>query len=214
MRNVGGIGAMGLALAAMLAGTGTGAVADSEAEHYAWRPSGPAAARTDEARLDRRFAPPAGFVRIPAPDKSFAAWLLGLSLKPDGTRVLLYSRAPKWRQDVHAAVIDIDTGTGDLQQCADAVMRLYAEWRFARGDARRIAFNDTGQGKPMPFSRWRQVSGRAQPAARSSGRSARPPTRATARSAATWTQFSSGPGRTRSSASSSRSRMAASRLAM
>jgi hypothetical protein len=40
--------------------------------------------------------------------------------------VLLYNGAPKFRQDVHAAVIDIDVGTRDLQQCADATMRLRA----------------------------------------------------------------------------------------
>lgn len=109
-------------------------------------------AETD--RLDRRFMPPDGFVRVPAPDGSFADWLRGLPLKPEGSQVFLHSRVPKWRQDVHAAVIDIDTGTRDLQQCADAVMRLRAEWQFGRGAFRRITFNDTGGAKPMSFSRW------------------------------------------------------------
>ena len=121
------------------------------AETYAWR----SAVTPPADRLDRRFPPPDGFVRVVAPEGgSFAAWLRGLPLKPEGTAVLLHNGLPKWRQDVHAAVIDIDTGTRDLQQCADAVMRLRAEWQFARGDVRRIAFNDTGGGKPMAFSRW------------------------------------------------------------
>lgn len=120
------------------------------AQDYAWRTQ----AHSNDARLDRRFAPPPGFIRRPVAAGSFAAWLRGLPLKSEGAPVLLHSGLPKGRQDVHAAVIDIDTGTRDLQQCADAVMRLYAEWRFAHGDSGRIAFNDTGQGRPMPFSRW------------------------------------------------------------
>jgi hypothetical protein len=137
------------------------AVATASAQTYAW----PRALPTVE-RLDQRFVPPEGFVRVPLADLSLGAWLRGLPLKPEGTSVLLHTGAPKARQDVHAAVIDIDTGARDLQQCADAVMRLYAEWQFARGDVGRIAFNDTGEGRPIAFSRWAagerpQTSGRA-----------------------------------------------------
>lgn len=121
------------------------------AERYAWLPP---QLRAQGDRLEGRFAPPEGFVRVSAQPGSFAAWLRGLPLKPAGASVLLHTGAQKWRQDVHAAVIDIDTGARDLQQCADAVMRLRAEWQFARGDVRHIAFNDTGGGKPMSFARW------------------------------------------------------------
>jgi len=146
MREIRQVAVPVLLIAAMLVGAGDGAAA----ERYPWR----AGALAESDRLDRRFAPPEGFVRIAATEESFAAWLRGLPLKPAGTQVLLHTGSAKWRQDVHAAVIAIDTGTRDLQQCADAVMRLRAEWQFARGDTRRIAFNDTGGGKPMPFSRW------------------------------------------------------------
>src|SRR5262249_20182999 len=71
-----------------------------------------------------------------------------------GAPVLLYNGAPKFRQDVHAAVIDIDVGTRDLQQCADAAMRLRAEWLYAMQRPGEIAFNDTGSGKPIDFSGW------------------------------------------------------------
>jgi hypothetical protein len=56
---------------------------------------------------------------------------------------------PKWRQDVHVAVIDIDVGWRDLQQCADAIMRLRGEWLFSAG--RPVAFNDT-DGKRRTFA--------------------------------------------------------------
>lgn len=116
---------------------------------YSWLP---AAHHGDS--LARRIAPPAGFVRPDVPAGSFANWLRGLPMKPTASPVLLHTGAPKPRQDVHAAVVDIDVGARDLQQCADAVMRLRAEWQFAAGRAREIGFNDTGSATPIAFARW------------------------------------------------------------
>jgi hypothetical protein len=110
----------------------------------------PARAETIETRLP---APP-GYTRIATRPGSFGAYLRALKVKPEGSPVNLHTGARKWRQDVQAAVIDIDVGSKDLQQCADAVMRLRAEWLYANGRAREIAFNDTGEGKPMSFARW------------------------------------------------------------
>jgi hypothetical protein len=93
---------------------------------------------------------------MPLPAASFGAWLRALPLKPPGTPVKLFDGADKARQDVHAAVIDIDVGTRDLQQCADAVMRLRAEWLYANGMKDEIAFNFAGGGR-VPF--WRYAKG-------------------------------------------------------
>lgn len=113
---------------------------------YAWRSAAdPASSDT----LEERIAPPPGFARVKVGPDSWAAWLRGLPLKPAGVPVLTFTGAPKWRQDVHVAVIDIDVGGRDLQQCADAIMRLRGEWLFAAG--RAIAFNDT-DGKRRVFS--------------------------------------------------------------
>jgi hypothetical protein len=108
----------------------------------------------------------AGFQRVAAASGSFAAWLRGLPLKPAGTPVLLFNGAPKFRQDVHAAVVDIDVGTRDLQQCADAAMRLRGEWLYAMQRPGEIAFNDTGSGQPIAFSRW-AAGDRPRPSGRS-----------------------------------------------
>ena len=116
---------------------------------YAWR-----VGSASGDRLASRVGPPPGFERLATEPASFAAWLRGLPLKAPGAPVLLHTGAPKLRQDVHAAVIDIDVGTRDLQQCADAIMRLRAEWQFASGRPADIAFNDTGAGKPIAFARW------------------------------------------------------------
>ena len=39
-------------------------------------------------------------------------------------------------------MLDISTGTKDLQQCADAIMRLRAEYYFSRGEYSEIEFTD------------------------------------------------------------------------
>lgn len=127
------------------------ALSASSAAHartpYGWLPPDTATA----ARLAERIAPPPGFERTPVAEGSFAAWLRGLPMRPEGAPVLTYTGARKWRQDVHTAVIDIDIGKRDLQQCADAIMRLRAEWLFSQRRDKEIAFNNTN-GKQMRFT--------------------------------------------------------------
>ena len=120
---------------------------------YPWIEAGTAAGAAAGATLETRFAPPPGFTRMRAPAGSFAAWLRGLPMKPVDAPVHLYTGAEKARQDVHAGVIAMDTGTRDLQQCADAVMRLRSEWLFSAGRLDDIAFTMTEGGR-VPFSRW------------------------------------------------------------
>lgn len=112
---------------------------------YAWQFT------AGDTTLEQRIQPPPGFTRVAVGDNSWAAWLRGLPLKPAGAPVLTFTGARKWRQDVHVAVVDIDVGKRDLQQCADAIMRLRGEWLFASDRKRDIRFNDT-EGKRLSFS--------------------------------------------------------------
>jgi hypothetical protein len=66
----------------------------------------------------------------------------------------LYNHERKFRQDVHAAVLDLSVGQKDLQQCADAVMRLRAEYLFGTGKMDSIHFRYTN-GFEARFGRWR-----------------------------------------------------------
>ena len=124
--------------------------AAAEAAGYAWKPASARDAAVADT-LAQRIAPPPGFTRTPSPDGSFAEWLRGLPMKAADAPVLLHTGARKWRQDVHVAVVDIDTGARDLQQCADAVMRLRAEWLWSAGRRAEIGFNYT-DGKRRTFS--------------------------------------------------------------
>jgi len=103
--------------------------------------------------LAARILPPPGYVRELEHDHSFAHWLRHLPLLPEGSPVRLHTGALKPRQDVHAAVLDLDVGARDLQQCADAVMRLRAEYLHARGRISDLRFHFTS-GHAVPFTRW------------------------------------------------------------
>lgn len=122
--------------------------ASAHAGEYAWLqtydPSNTVAAR---------FPVPPGYQRIPLSDESFGKWLRGIPLKPKKSKVCLYNGKEKGTQNVHAAVVDMDVGTRDLQQCADAVIRLRAEYLFARGDRDAVHFNFTS-GDKASFAKW------------------------------------------------------------
>jgi hypothetical protein len=77
-------------------------------------------------------AVPAGFRRVAVAPGSFAEWLRDLPLKPAGSEVALHDGRPVADHGTVAAVVDVDVGRSDLQQCADAVMRLRAEYLFSR----------------------------------------------------------------------------------
>lgn len=102
-----------------------------------------------------RFAPPPGFNRIAASPGSFGEWLRGLPLLPGRGVVHFHDGSANPDQQSHAAVIDIDAGRRDLQQCADAVIRLRAEYLFAVGDIDKIAFRFTS-GDFARYLDWRR----------------------------------------------------------
>lgn len=104
-------------------------------------------------RLDARIPPPAGFVRDDAPADSFTAWLRGLPLRAGRPPVRLFDGRLKGNQEAHHAVVDIDVGPRDLQQCADAVMRLRAEYLYSIGAIERIRF-DVTTGAPASLAGW------------------------------------------------------------
>ncbi len=84
---------------------------------------------------------PDGFTKIAADSNSFAAWLSNINLKKDKT-VYKYNGEPKGNQSAQFAVLNISTGNKDLQQCADAAMRLRAEYLFKQKEFSQIVFKD------------------------------------------------------------------------
>ncbi|XXF80777.1 DUF4846 domain-containing protein [Myxococcaceae bacterium GXIMD 01537] len=95
--------------------------------------------------LEAAFPPPTGYTRVAVEPDSFGAWLRGLPLRPEGTPVLDYAGGEILgpRDARLAAVAELDVGTANLQQCADSIIRLHAEWLWSRGQQERIAYRFT-----------------------------------------------------------------------
>ncbi len=115
---------------------------------YPWAP-------TSTEALDARFAVPSGFTRSPARPGSFGAFLRSLPLQPTGSPVVDH-RGQRLHEDGRhpniVAVADLDVGTKDLQQCADAILRLHAEWRYGRGE-RDLAYRSVS-GQALSYRGW------------------------------------------------------------
>lgn len=82
---------------------------------------------------------PEGYTRVAVQPGSFAEWLRHINLRKNNT-VYLYNGQAAPQQEFHYAVLDISTGNKDLQQCADAIMRLRAEYYFSRKEYGNISF--------------------------------------------------------------------------
>ena len=92
--------------------------------------------------VGERIKVPEGFERINVENDSYGQYLRNLPVKPDGEKIKLYN-GDVTNKDVHVAVLDIDVGERDLQQCADAAIRLRAEYLYGQGLYKRIHFNFT-----------------------------------------------------------------------
>lgn len=103
--------------------------------------------------LQDRFLPPEGFERIEEEEGSFGRYLRELPLKAHGSKVQYYDGRTKNRDNVYLAVIDMDISDRDLQQCADAIMRLRGEYLYHMGESEKIHFNLTN-GFRMDYSKW------------------------------------------------------------
>lgn len=86
---------------------------------------------------------PDGFERAQLEEDSFGYWLRYLPLKEQSQKVKLYTGKDKSNQSIHFRIIDMDVGQKDLQQCADAIIRLRAEYLYSLNFFKKIHFNFT-----------------------------------------------------------------------
>lgn len=106
--------------------------------------------------LEKRINPPKNYARTVAENNSFTWFLRNYRLKKDGARVKLYNGKQKENQTAHFAVFKLPViKNGDLQQCADSVMRVYAEYFYATGKPDRISFKLSG-GFDASYIKWRE----------------------------------------------------------
>ena len=105
--------------------------------------------------LATRINTPVNYVRLLEYSNSYASYLRHLTLKPHGSEVMLYDGTYKPNYNVYDAVIDLKIGTRNLHQCADAVMRLWAEYLWTNKRYDDIHFNFTN-GFRIDYSKWMQ----------------------------------------------------------
>lgn len=91
--------------------------------------------------LGERIAPSYGLSRVPG--GAATEFFRSLPVKAGRPPVRLHDGREKRNQGAHYLVLDIEVGRRDLQQCADAAIRLWAEMLWARGDGNSICFRFT-----------------------------------------------------------------------
>lgn len=105
--------------------------------------------------IESRVLTPEGFTRGEAKEGSFTAFLRGYAVKEAEAPVLLYDKREKGNQSAHVAVLKLPLEQEDLQQCADSVMRVYAEYFYSEKKYDQIAFHFTN-GFLAEYTKWQQ----------------------------------------------------------
>lgn len=105
------------------------------------------------SKVETRFACPPGYERVACGPSSFAQHLRELPLKPPGSQVLHYDGSVKPDRGVYHAVVDLPIGRKDLHQCADAVIRLRADYWYAQRAYEQIHFEFTN-GFRIDYLKW------------------------------------------------------------
>jgi len=98
------------------------------------------------------YPPPPGTVRVPPAD-AFGRWIQRLPLRAPGTPVLAHDG-----RQIHGhygRVVDMPMVSGDLQQCADALLRVRGEWMRDAGQGEAVRFYATS-GDVLPWQRYAQ----------------------------------------------------------
>ena len=93
--------------------------------------------------IKERFSAPENYTWIETKPDSFGYFIEHFPLKKFGSPILKYDGSEIATQNLHDAVFDIDTGTKDLQQCADAIIRLRAEYFWKTKQFDKIKFHFT-----------------------------------------------------------------------
>lgn len=110
---------------------------------------------TEGNTIESRFNPLANCERILADSDSFGEHLRELPLKSHGSSVKYYDDNLKRNSKVYIGVVDLPIGDRDLHQCADAIMRLRADYLRAqkRYDEIKFSFNN---GFVADYSKWKE----------------------------------------------------------
>lgn len=137
------ISAMNVRILLLLSLAAQGCQGDSHGQVSSTGTTSQAIIKPSGKTIESRFAPPSGYQRQAVDKLSFGYYLRTLPLKEHGAPVLYYNGAEKENNDIYSGVVAMNIGKANLQQCADAVMRLRAEYFYKTGQPKKIHFNFT-----------------------------------------------------------------------
>ena len=100
--------------------------------------------------LFTRFITPKGYKRVEATKGSFADFIGNYPLEPDGTPVYYFDKREKSGDG-----LSMEVAEEDLQQCADSIMRIYAEYLYKSGNEYKISFKFV-DGFVCDYNHWKQ----------------------------------------------------------
>ena len=93
--------------------------------------------------ISTRVRVPEGFKRVTYPQGSFEEYLRNYKLKKYGTPIINFDGSEYFAQHWHDAILEIPVPKNGLQQCADALMRIRAEYLWNKNLQHKIGFKFT-----------------------------------------------------------------------
>ncbi|AUC15952.1 hypothetical protein BTO06_12670 [Tenacibaculum sp. SZ-18] len=104
--------------------------------------------KTDHINISRdsictRVRVPKGFKRVNYKKGSFQEYLRNYKLKKHGSPIINYDGSEYFAQHWHDAILEVPVPKNGLQQCADALMRIRAEYLWENKQKDKIGFNFT-----------------------------------------------------------------------
>lgn len=93
--------------------------------------------------IRERVPAPKGYTWVDEVSGSFGSFLQNVKVKKVGSPILDYKGNKIGDQSNHIAILDYDIGKKDLQQCADAVIRLHAEYLYHSKQFDKIQYHFT-----------------------------------------------------------------------
>ncbi|WON92992.1 MULTISPECIES: DUF4846 domain-containing protein [unclassified Sphingobacterium] len=108
----------------------------------------------DGMTIKSRILLPKGFKRPAYRVEEFGNFLENLPLYPIDQEVHYYDGKIKPRNNIYNSVVKLDIGKRDLHQCADAVMRLRADYLYQQKRYKDIKFNFLSDSKPRAYTNY------------------------------------------------------------
>lgn len=90
-----------------------------------------------------RVKVPEGFKRVSYTKGSFQSYLRNYKLKEYGTAIINFDGSTYFAQNWHDAILDVPVPKNGLQQCADVLMRVRAEYLWEQDRKKDIGFKFT-----------------------------------------------------------------------